>query len=178
MKLAIWLLNRSGVLERNESLAGDLLEERAAGRSALWLLGQTLAAIGDTVARDWAEHWVLALRAVATGWAASYLIGQGLDRVPLLFAPFHVFELVYTLVPAVVGWMVARTHRACQSTAVLAFAGSVVLSAPWTCVTCVGSGASDFDPKFLLACHGVLGALIGGLLARPAKRISLQTPVH
>lgn len=85
------------------------------------------------------------------------------------------FELVYALVPVSVGWVVARTHRAHQAAMVLAFAASIVLCAPWTCVICIGDGASDFSGKVPLAGLGVLGALIGGFLARP-KQSGLRTP--
>jgi hypothetical protein len=175
MRIAMWLLQRFGVLERNESLAGDLAEERANGRPAWWFWGQTLAAVADVVARDLRDHWLLTLRAIGTGWAASYLILRILDRIPLLFAPFHLFSVTYTLMPVAVGWIVAQTHRAHQAALVLAFAASVVLCAPWTCVICVGDGASDFSGKVPLACLGVLGAMMGGLLARP-KRTGLRTP--
>jgi hypothetical protein len=58
--LARWLLERFGVPQRNESLMGDLMEEWASGRSAFWLLRQTANAIGSMLARDIANHKLLA----------------------------------------------------------------------------------------------------------------------
>jgi hypothetical protein len=194
MRFAMWLLQRFGVPERNESLMGDLAEERSAGRSALWLWGQTLAAIGDAVAGDLLDHWLLALRAIAMGWAVSLawwwgmnalLSGVGHDgngflsgyrwRAYQILLPFTLF-----LWPVVVGWIVARSHRAQRGTMVLAFATSVALPAAWyltthysqiesSCVQCVPDGGVV---NLAICCLYVLGILIGGLVVPHRRRIA------
>jgi hypothetical protein len=188
MNFAMWLLQKFGVPERNESLIGDLIEERAAGRSTLWLWGQSIAAIADTVTRDLRDHWVLALRAIGIGWAATFLIsyfwymvvtqgvawwwklGQmgpcGRALASLLFPVNLIVNLV--IWPVALGWIVARTHGARTASMVLGFAASVALCAPWVCVQCVPPDSAE--PNLILACSGVLGVLVGGLLPQPRKR--------
>jgi hypothetical protein len=160
---------------------GDLIEERAAGRSALWLWGQTAAAIADTVARDLRNHWLLALRAIGTGWAASFLFGVIWTRVPwfgwwlemrsrtlanFLFDAAVVVDLL--IWPVTLGWIVAQTHRTQQAAMVLAFAASVAVCAPRGCIQCVFPDQAD--PSLVLGCSSVLCVLAGGLLPRLRRR--------
>jgi hypothetical protein len=135
---------------------GDLIEERAAGRSALWLWGQTAAAIADTVARDLGDHWVLALRAIGTGWLAGFLSGSILARIPLWWLTWNLYvdlALVLIVWPLACGWIVALTHRTQQAAMVLAFAASVALGYSWM--------------WYWFGCFQPLCVLIGGLLPIP-----------
>jgi hypothetical protein len=179
MKLAMWLLRKFGVPKRNESLLGDLVEERAAGRSIFWLYGQTVAAIVDTILRDLRDHWVLALRAIAVGWGASAVIFVILGEVPYpqwwknpdphvrdqwayIFLGLGMFVLF--IWPTILGWIVARTHRSHPAAMVLAFAASVALVSPWICV----QGVTPTTLEFGLS--GLLGVLFGGFLSsRPVR---------
>jgi hypothetical protein len=181
MKLAMWLLWRFGVPQRNESLLGDLIEERAAGRSALWLWGQTAAAIADAVARDLRDHWVLALRAMGTGWFASFLFAFIWERVPPLEWWWRIPESILTALlflalfagivivwPLACGWIVAQTHRAQSAAMVLAYAASVALCAPWVRVQC--QLIDPADRSLWLGCLNVLLVLSGGLLPGLRRR--------
>ena len=123
--IAEWLLAAFGV---DDTLRGDIAEERAAGRSFAWLAGQTAAAIAAQVARDLRGHPVLAMRAIATG----YLLTMAWSRLGPAFWPHpsetnHNSVVTYRLLtvfvwPVIVGWAVARlpasvsaTHAAIRS---------------------------------------------------------------
>jgi hypothetical protein len=69
LALAESLLARFGIPQGNELLMGDVVEEYSSGRSALWLWRQTANAVASTVARDFRNHKLLVVRALATGWA-------------------------------------------------------------------------------------------------------------
>jgi hypothetical protein len=198
--LAGWLLQRFGVLERNESLMGDLAEERSAGRSVLWLWGQAFTAIADAVARDLRDHWLLALRAIAVGTALEMAWSWGMNRLSSLLstggylgeasAPylmsgyrFGIYRALllftFTLWPVVVGWIVARTHRNRQAAMVLAFTASVWISAAWNLTahysqmkSCVQCVPDMWDVNLVINCINVLGILAGGLVPRPSKRLA------
>jgi hypothetical protein len=58
-------------LDLDGALAGDLLEERARGRSKVWYWRQVLIAIWTGIWSTVFAHKVLALRAVATGCAVN-----------------------------------------------------------------------------------------------------------
>jgi hypothetical protein len=60
-------------LDLDIALAGDLLEERARRRSAVWYWRQVLIALWIGIWRAIRDHRVLALRAVATGFAMELL---------------------------------------------------------------------------------------------------------
>jgi hypothetical protein len=124
LALAESLLARFGIPQGNESLMGDLVEDYSSGKSALWLWSQTTNAIASTVARDIRNHKLLAVRALATGWALQLVWQEILHLAePRLLVwhrgPIYHWELLLlstiTLWPAFVGWVVGRTHRAQQA---------------------------------------------------------------
>ena len=66
--ITVWMFDRLGL---DGALAGDLLEERARGRSSVWYWRQVLVAVWTGIWSTVFAHKVLALRAVATGCAAN-----------------------------------------------------------------------------------------------------------
>ena len=184
MELLIWLLNRFGVLERNESLYGDLLEERAAGRSFVWLLGQTLAAIGETAVRDWREHWVLALRAIVAGWILNWNTGEVIQTVsrhePVVRAPGALLKILlvfaFAIWPAFLGRIIAWSHRARPAAMVLAFVASEVTWTVWHLTVHYNQlheapVQNQWTIDLILNCGFILFTLAGGLLTQPGRRI-------
>jgi hypothetical protein len=182
--MAEWLLERFGIPQRNQSLVGDLMEEYSAGRSGFWLLRQIVNAIATTVAHDIKHHWLLTARAIAMGWALFFgwaLILGHLHQVngfvailPNLLLSFQiVFYLTFTLWPAFIGWLIARTHRAQQAAMVLAYAASLVIydicgiAIQWPAIKRLRP--SFFQWEFLIGevCAVVFFTLIGGFLQKP-----------
>jgi len=71
---AVWLLDRFGI---DESVTGDLVEQRARGRSHVWFWRQALGAIVVAVYRDCRTNPVLVARSMLLGlvaWSASTLL--------------------------------------------------------------------------------------------------------
>src|SRR5262249_35895247 len=125
------------------ALAGDLLEERAHGRSAVWYWRQVLIAVITGVWRTIFDHKLLALRALATGWAVNgiwLLLWRKFLTIGLPDVPQFSFDAIATLVliiltQAATGWIIARTHRAHAIpltifVATVMFAGWLIGSAP------------------------------------------------
>jgi hypothetical protein len=183
--MAEWLLERFGIPQRNESLMGDLMEEYSAGRSGFWLLRQIVNAIATTVARDIKLHWLLAARAIATGWA----LWLGLA---FIWSHFHLFvgapvrsaQIVgivsFTLWPAFIGWLIARTHRTQQAAMVLAYTASMALTDicylaaeyPWIRRLPPGYLSPGWlEVQIGLGCVVVLFTLIGGFIQKPRRLI-------
>ena len=75
---ATGLLLRLG--PHDESFAGDLAEEYAAGRSRAWYWRQVLAAIALTSIRQVGAHPMRAAGAVMAGWAAMLLVFFAIDQ--------------------------------------------------------------------------------------------------
>jgi hypothetical protein len=176
--MAEWLLERFGIPQRNESLMGDLMEEYSAGRSGVWLLRQIVNAIATTVARDIKRHWLLTARAIAMGWAlwfgCAWLVSHfSLLGLPVLWSQIEGI-VIFTLWPAFIGWLVARTYRAQQAAMVLAYAGSLAIydicsiAIQWSAIKRLYfSAAGWWEVQIGVGCVAVLFTLIGGFLQKP-----------
>jgi hypothetical protein len=109
---ANWLLERLGL---DVALTGDLLEECAQGRSAIWYWRQVLIAIWVGIWSAIRDHKLLALSAVATGFAIELsliLLWQFVPGPPLFSVEFWIVDVsAILLTQAATGWIVARTHR-------------------------------------------------------------------
>jgi hypothetical protein len=180
--IAVWL---SECLGLDTALNGDLLEERARGRSAIWYWRQVLFAAGIAFRSGVRENKLLAMRALATGFAAEYVFAFAFERwgvdgpnvPPVSIARWIAFLSEFLLAQTAVGWIVARTHRTHGSPMVMAFLISLVLSSDGPWVFRIGSmlahgdrlpysflGYCLFPVTFLM----VLGILLGGvILDRP-----------
>jgi hypothetical protein len=81
--VAAWVLTHFG--NRNEVLAGDLIEEYRRGRSAAWYCRQVVVALLIGYGKEIRTHKLLAVRALVIGWAAlilsSYLIRTVFESV-------------------------------------------------------------------------------------------------
>lgn len=89
--LATLLLDRLG--PRDESLAGDLHEEYAAGRSRRWFWRQALGAVACEAVAEVRRSPVRSGRSIAAGWAvaaAVFLLGDSIaDTLALLIGNWH-----------------------------------------------------------------------------------------
>lgn len=134
-RLSTWLLERLAPRHRRESLVGDLREQVHRGRSAWWYRRQVLGTILVGLAADLAAQKLLAVRALAVGWSALYLVyqfagpliqqsrrtlfsqwGSALwgesEVVRQLWVYYGVpFVLVWCLILIAIGWMIAGLHR-------------------------------------------------------------------
>jgi hypothetical protein len=197
--LATWLLEHLSSGPRTKSLLGDLIEEYGHGRSRIWYWRQVLVAIVVSFCKEIRAHSLLALRAVAIGWAvwfiyehflAGWMIGllSPLEyRIPFAFAPVGglLWWMIWLSVRTFSGWLVGRLHGPHRTTMVLVFAISVLLSKgrilPFT-FRLVGE---VFDnPRYLSAIIGDLAGvilppicvLIGGLswTSKPYRHVALS----
>ena len=134
-RLSVWLLERLAPRHRRESLVGDLREQVHGGRSSWWYRRQVIGTILVGLAADVAAHKLLAVRALAIGWSAMFLVYQFVGpliqetRMTLfrrwgsaLWGDSEVlrqlwvyyglpFVLVTCLIFMAIGWMVAGMHR-------------------------------------------------------------------
>jgi len=181
--IARWLLDRFGIPQQNEPLVGDLVEEYGAGRSVLWFWRQVLVAIATTITRDVRNHRLLAAQAIATGWLLWAAWGQLMHLVePRMYVSYPrgwnrmayfeiLFLLMVTVWPVLVGWVVARIHRAQQTAMVLVFAASQVI---WF-IGYYGLHYHEIQRKtipnqaveIVLTCTVLLMTLVGGFLQKP-----------
>ena len=177
-EISVWLFERLGL---DGALAGDLSEEWARGRSAIWYWKQVLIAIWIGIWGAVFGHKVLALRALATGCAVNAVwlsLWSKFLRLRLNLSPPDTKRLmiesaacllIILLTQTLTGWIVARTHRAHAIPMVVVFV-------TWLVLWYVGGTLSGNQPRFLphLAWYltpistVVVGLLIGGIVgARP-----------
>jgi hypothetical protein len=180
--VAEWLLTRIGV-PRNESLMGDLVEEYHSGRSALWFWRQTAIAVAITVVRDIQNHKLLAVRAMATGWLLTLAWWQLLILAqprPGVWGKHTLWgissRLTILLCPALIGWVVARTHRAQQASMVLVYAASIGIWSIWHFIVnyeriAHSPAANQMDFEIKVICFVLAGTLVGGFLQRPRRHL-------
>lgn len=142
--VAMWLLERFGVKRQNDALIGDLVEEYQAGRSAAWFWRQTAVAITRAMARDVRENKLLALRAIALGWILQwtwqwtwlFLFSHYVFPRPFRLLPQPpfvslLFDMVIFSQYVLIGWLIARTHRAQAAGMVLAYVASQIPLRVW-----------------------------------------------
>jgi hypothetical protein len=152
-RLSTWLLERLAPPHRRESLVGDLREQLRRGRSAWWYRRQVLGTIVAGLTADLAAHKLLAVRALAVGWSAMYLVyglgGPLIQRMrltllsrwgPTLWGESEVlrqlwvyyglpFVLVTCLIFMAIGSMVARLHRGHLPGIVMVFSATLLVPA-------------------------------------------------
>ena len=124
---ATWIFELLGL---DVALAGDLLEECAAGRSVVWYWRQVLVAVWVGTWDAILDHKVLACRALVTGCAvnAGWLflwekfLHIGLSVTPRLTIESTAALLIILVTQTVTGWIIARTHRAHAIPMVFVFA--------------------------------------------------------
>ena len=134
--ITAWMFDR---LDLDGALAGDLLEERARGRSTVWYWRQVLIAIWTGFWSIVFAHKLLALRAVATGCAANGIwlfFWMKFLHLRLSYPPPYTksilvesiaYLLILLLTQTATGWIVARTHRAAAIPMVVVFVSWLTL---------------------------------------------------
>jgi hypothetical protein len=131
--ISVWLLERLGL---DPALTGDLLEECARGRSVVWYWRQVWIAVWVGIWNCVLDNKLLAVRAIAIGWATNLAFWFLYLRFLQPLAPVGPYNsmrawltnlsIILITQPAT-GWILARTHRAHPIPMVSAFAGLLVV---------------------------------------------------
>jgi hypothetical protein len=186
--IAFWLFEHLGL---DGALAGDLLEECARGRSAIWYWKQILAAIWIGIWGEIFGHKAFALRAIAAGCAVNAVwlfLWSKFLRFGLPVSPPHTKQfliqsaaclLIILLTQTVTGWIVARTHRAHAIPMVVVFVTWLVVG--YVCATLAGN-----KPGFLPhpvwyptpIFTEVAGLLIGGIAGARRQPSGTTSPAE
>ena len=114
--IAVWLFERVGL---DSALSGDLLEECTRGRSVVWYWRQVWIAVWIGTWGAIRDHKLIALRAIATGFAMEMLFLALWNKYSPLLPDWPMLSIVGSIVDfsltlltqAATGWVVARTHR-------------------------------------------------------------------
>jgi hypothetical protein len=191
---ATWLMRRFGYA--NDALTGDLMEEYLHGRSTTWYWRQVLFAIVVGFGKEVLTHKLLALRALAVGWAtwfllyavniplcrlyAKVLLTHGLTTT-VWWKHYYLYPSLLTWTfPAACGWLVGRLHRANRQAMVLLFLASVQLLGLPEFVRLAADTLRDlrYLPYLLSLCLEFVcvsaSILLGGLWAAPRGRAILS----
>jgi len=200
LALAIWMMTRFGV---EDSLIGDI-QEMASRSSTLGVWLQATGAIVVGIRKDFAAHWVLAIRAAVFGmfvWKLLFptvstvlwhfttgFIGVGL-LIGLTHPDIHAATVLTMLlgVPAMVGlgWAIGRLHPTRTPMPVMAFLVAVYATwiFPYSRQLSNAIGDSRFRPylftQTLSVCIFTLGVLAGGIWRAGQRRhVSINISRH
>jgi hypothetical protein len=131
-RFGLLLLNRFA--PRQEALIGDLAEEYCSGRSIMWYWWQVITVVVIGAVEDMRQHRLLTLRAVAIGWAATWVCWEVTRPIRGLFSGWVLDQLIFQFgshpfvmlwatdlsawprlmaVYLISGWVVARLHPRC-----------------------------------------------------------------
>jgi hypothetical protein len=154
---------------------------------------QVVVAITVGNARDLWTNKGLAVRAIALGWAATWVFAKVWWAVVTLLLPASAVEpqpatwlnavvfagfLHTALVRVSAGWLVGRLHRPFSVAMVLAFLASLVtLDLPWLIRRAVDASTNPFLVTLFL--HqlvtwvvSVIGVVVGGAWSRPTDGLT------
>jgi hypothetical protein len=113
--VALWLLKRLLTGPNREALLGDLVEQRAGGRSTAWFWKETLIAIGTATAAEVRSHyWAVSAIAFFVGFASAAALGT-IKTAPGL----ELFDAALAAFGA--GWLVCRFGGPASALAFAAF---------------------------------------------------------
>lgn len=177
--VADWLFERIGA---DIGLRGDLLEERARGRSALWYWTQVAMAVLVGVWNVVRHHKADALRVVAMGFALEYLVILAWNlygfRVPDLSIEQWALQSFGVLLTGIlIGWLIADREYPLPTVILFAICISIWFLGRdlfWVKLLIASIDRPMFRPEivmFFLAFFSYdLGLVIGGALVNPRKR--------
>lgn len=152
--VAFWLLKKLVTGPNREALLGDLLEQRAAGKSSAWFWKETLIAVGATIAAEFRAHyWATSAIAFFVGFASAAALGtvKTAPGLALFDASFAAFGA---------GWLVGRVGGMPSALAFAALVG--VREAPVLYAAMMGF-LDHFGGAWFIAHHG-MNALPGSWL--------------
>jgi hypothetical protein len=186
--VATWLLER---FCSDPALAGDLVEEYGARRSAGWYWKQAIVAVSVYPFSQIIEHKWLAIRAIVTGYVIWYVFNATLlkgvvrPRLDLLGLDETMLQAMYFVLAYALwlanGWVIAKLHRPYSTAMVLAYvlwaiAASVPPVYAVVMSTLDGSAAGGALAWEVTARVGTLLMLIaGGVLSTYRDRIKTRS---
>jgi hypothetical protein len=128
------------LLRDKPALLGDIVEERASGRSRAWYWRQIAVAVARSIGSSVRQHPVLMSRALAAAIVSYSLVATAIAVAEgyvygrymgwMWLEPTSLFILIpVAVIPAFfAGWLVPRTHRACAEAAILVMMLLIMLS--------------------------------------------------
>jgi hypothetical protein len=150
-KFSTRLLQRFAISQRRESMAGDLLEQYAEGRSAMWYRRQVLTTIAVAMWADLRGHKLVAAQAIVLWLFATFTVSTLTGSVQQALHPYFLsrewpsefwmrfwlwYDVPFVLVRCIefmaIGWLIAKFARRHRITMGLICAvAQGLLAAPW-----------------------------------------------